>query len=217
MDTADIEKIYDQTNANGLAIATAAGEVVDNQLFVSGEGATKLAVALAKIFNGLAAVGRSVSAFVLNCSRGKFLAVPTGDHILILEVSPHQSLDEVMAGVRSVVGVSAPTPVAAAPAVTASQPIGEAAGGTPTTPAEHLWPDLRADLVKVMARVAPRNLAEKLIKEAEQSVTNGQSVTRLEQIFEIGRRATLSVPNPARRKLVEKELGLLATKYGLTG
>lgn len=213
MDTADIEKLYDQTNANGLAIASPHGEIIENQLFVDGDGAVKLASAYAQIFGGLASVGRMVSAFVLNCSKGKYVGVPSGDHILILEISANQSLDEVMAGLSSVVGVAGPaTAMPAASGGTTSH-----AEAAPTSQAATLWPELRADLVRVMSRVAPRNLAEKIIKEAEVSVTKGDAVTRMDQIFEIGRRATLNVPNPSRRKLVEKELGILATKYGLTG
>ncbi len=71
-------------------------------------------------------------------------------------------------------------------------------------------------LGKTMARVAPQNVAKKLVKDAQATVlgANGVPSTK-EQIIAIGQQAASLVPNAGRRKLVETELNLLAERFHL--
>ena len=79
-----------------------------------------------------------------------------------------------------------------------------------------IWNDFSGSLSKALARVAPQNLAKSLVSKASAKVLGGAAMpSSLDQIAAIGQIAVSSVPNAGRRKLVEKELQIIAKRLNL--
>lgn len=79
-----------------------------------------------------------------------------------------------------------------------------------------VWNEFSDSLSKALARVAPQNLAKSLVTKASAKVLGGAAMpSNLDQIAAIGQIAVSSVPNAGRRKLVDKELQIIAKRLNL--
>ena len=240
MDANDLEPFYNLDNINGVALAGRDGQVEENQLYVSVELAAEICSTFASIFLGLESSGRKARSFLVRTDRHQFLGIPLKQQVLVMQFDPGTPIDAALKESASIIGAEMEEPPMAATAVqepspanasttqpsaafyldptSSGQVTGPISGGaSPGNEFTPIWQEIHEDYVRAMGKVAPQNLARSLVKDAVRKVLDGRVFPEsLAEIYAIGQTVVLSVPNKGRRRLVEKEIQIIAQRHNLS-
>lgn len=215
---------YSLGNVEGLAFVNGDDVLEENQLLVSTEIAEALTRSFVSIFTGLKGSGRSCRGFLLKTSKYQFLGIPVPTGAVVLQLDPAQDVDEFFRQAGSIIGSSPGAPPVAPPLAQPARPGHTTSVVTSSVAVQaddgagvgDVWEEFSIALTKALGRVAPVNLAKKLVSNAASRVLGGALVpSSLGQIYAIGQVAISAVPNAGRRKLVEKELTIIAERLNL--
>ena len=224
MDSDIIDLIYQNDAVEGLAIFDENNQLVENQLSLTLNKVLAISATLHKLQKGITNAGRELRGFVIKSGSYLLLVCMSPDLLIILELSPGYSVNEVDSNVRSIIGGASPRtqqpaqqpaqpaqpaqPVAQQPAQPA-QPVAQ----QPAQPAASQMidgidlNDFKANLSKLLKTVAPGKLADTMISSAMADMGIDENAVQLpqQQATELGYSVIEKIPNKARRNIIKNE------------
>ena len=232
-----IDLIYQNEEVIGLAVFSREGTLIENQLSIDENSLTIVAKTIAHIAGGLGRANRILKGFMLKSDRLTLMISVFDDSILLLELSSPFSADKIEKNLRSLISGSTSLvgslPQAAQPSQPAQSPVmqvGAAAVAdepkklpviTPEAevalpPANLIsFPEYKSSIAKLMKRVAPGGVADKMIAEvlAAASVDmNSKDIDR-DLAIHLGEQIVAKIPNAGRRKMIAKEYHMLSQNF----
>ena len=230
-----IDLIYQNDEVEGVAVFTLDGEMVENQLDISEDAILVVSRTVASISYGFQKAGRTVKGFLLKSQELSLQICFIDGYILLMQLAEDFSANKIEQQIRSIfrsstVSMSIPSPPEALPSqpealplqpvAQPSQPVAQPSQPEtqpqPETPdvitADIIGlPDFLENLTKLLKRVSPSSVADKMIKDAfkqEGIDLNAKAITRDMAVY-MGDKAIAKIPNKARRKMIEREYHLL--------
>ena len=225
-----IDLIYQNESVEGVAIFNSAGELIENQLSYNEDSVTKIAQTMLGINQALTDADRFLKGFLIKSETTTLQICIFDDFLLIMALSDPHAADTLEKAVRSIFGKasssnSAPAHVipetsnqkTTTNTVQAEQVVQqEPQPVTPEPAGEEIVDGIKLDdykpkLMTLLKRVAPGNVAEKIINEAMTANAIGADTPTLTigQAITVGESAVSKIPNAGKRKLVNKEFQLL--------
>jgi len=232
MDTDIIDLIYQNEEVEGIAVFATNGEVIENQLALTEESVKTVSQHVADIAAGLDAAGRTLRGFILKSDSITYQICVFDHVILLLHLTGDYSANKVELSVRSIIGEVFNTPETAQP-----EPINTVSSGISQLPPiekqQSLQPetvqdvvaeptedqmgfaDFKLQLSKLIKRVAPSGVADKMINDTltEASIDPSSINIGKETAIELGNKVVAKIPNASRRKMIAKEFKMLSTKF----
>ena len=213
MDSDIIDLIYQNDAVEGLAIFDENNQLVENQLSLTLNKVLAISATLHKLQKGITNAGRELRGFVIKSGSYLLLVCMSPDLLIILELSPGYSVNEVDSNVRSIIGGASPrTQQPAQPA--AQQPLpAQPVAQQPAQPAASQMidgidlNDFKANLSKLLKTVAPGKLADTMISSAMADMGIDENAVQLpqQQATELGYSVIEKIPNKARRNIIKNE------------
>jgi len=244
MDEQTLDLIYDNAEVASVAVLNYSGNLLENHLPVLESELSVVIGTVFEIYNGFNTAGRQVLGFVLKSDRMTLLISFFEEAVVIIEVVGKCSLNALDKKLRSTLGslslapatrpvitsqitdaVNRVTPITrpitssvaqVTPAVTLAtvqQGIGKI---TPQGSGEVVDVSvLRTDLVKLLKKVAPGGLAEKMVNDAFALKSVDLESTSIDKLkaLEVGHEVVNKIPNKSRRKMIAKEFEVLAKSF----
>jgi len=207
MDLDLIDLVYRNDEVEGVAVATATGEIIENQLAVTGHSVQTIGNSIVAIAQGLAGAKRKLRGFLLRSETTTLQVCVFDDFIVFIQLSEPFSATKVEKSVRSIFGgVNQQTQTPAAAITEAAETQAEQAW---EPPADHIpIADFSDKLSTLLKRVAPSNVASKMISEgfnaAGVDISTTDTIAKQEAI-DIGSDIIEKIPNASRRKIIIKE------------
>ena len=216
MDSDIIDLIYQNDAVEGLAIFDENNQLVENQLSLTLNKVLAISATLHKLQKGITNAGRELRGFVIKSGSYLLLVCMSPDLLIILELSPGYSVNEVDSNVRSIIGGASPrTQQPAQPAQpVAQQPLpAQPVAQQPAQPAASQMidgidlNDFKANLSKLLKTVAPGKLADTMISSAMADMGIDENAVQLpqQQATELGYSVIEKIPNKARRNIIKNE------------
>ncbi len=232
-----IDLIYQNEEVIGLAVFSREGTLIENQLSIDENSLTIVAKTIAHIAGGLGRANRTLKGFMLKSDRLTLMISVFDDSILLLELSSPFSADKIEKNLRSLISGSTSLvgslPQAAQPSQPAQSPVMQVGASavadepkklpviTPEAevalpPANLIsFPEYKSSIAKLMKRVAPGGVADKMIAEvlAAASVDmNSKDIDR-DLAIHLGEQIVAKIPNAGRRKMIAKEYHMLSQNF----
>ena len=211
-----IDKIYDlATSVEGVAWFSSASQLDENQLSISEEAVSKIGSVLYEMRTGLAGAERALKGLLLKTEKRTIMNYFHGDSLVLLEVDVNAEIDSLYSSLKSHLGApptARPSLPKATPVQQTAQPVvADTAASAQSEEGPVSWPDLQKSLLTLFKKVAPAQLAKKLIATSGSAlgVTDATTGITLEQASQIALKASEEIPNAARRKMLQKEIKTL--------
>ena len=217
MDSDIIDLIYQNDAVEGLAIFDENNQLVENQLSLTLNKVLAISATLHKLQKGITNAGRELRGFVIKSGSYLLLVCMSPDLLIILELSPGYSVNEVDSNVRSIIGGASPR--TQQPAQQPAQPVAQQplpaqpVAQQPAQPAASQiidgidLNDFKANLSKLLKTVAPGKLADTMISSAMADMGIDENAVQLpqQQATELGYSVIEKIPNKARRNIIKNE------------
>ena len=213
-----IELFYQNDAVEGVAVFNADGSLVESQLALSEDAVKAFGPAFSQIKNDLGLAARKLLGFSIQVDSYLLHIICHGDSIYLLQLTQGCSVNEVYLHVRSLLGdtgAEEPAAVVPEPTVAAQEPAPEPVAVEPEIgPDDISWAQYHASLLAILKKVAPSNLASKMITESAASVgfDEASSHIHINTATVLGQSAVERIPNAGRRKIVAKEYALMISK-----
>lgn len=209
-----IEKIYEVDAVEGVAWFEKGGKLVENQLSISESQISQIGSILFRMRSDLSLAKRDLQGLVLRPGTQSFMCYMYGDSLVLLEVDSGSSLNEVYRSLKSRLGEGGNSESIAPPAQAEPAQV-EPAAESAVEEGEISWEEFQKSVMVSLKKVAPAQLAKKMITEcaAATGIPEGVQGINLGQATALATGVCEQVPNAARRKLVQKELQTLLSKY----
>ncbi len=212
MDLELIDLVYRNDEVEGVAIATATGEIIENQLAATGNSVQNIGSTIATIAQGLAQAKRKLRGFLLQSDTTILQVCVFEDFIVFIQLNEPFSATKVEKSVRSIFGgvnERAQTPQAAITEAAITKAAETEAAKAAEPPADHIALGSFADkLSTLLKRVAPSNVASKMIKDgfnaADVDIATTDTIAK-QKAIDIGATIIEKIPNASRRKIIIKE------------
>lgn len=220
-----IEKIYDVASVEGISWFSDNGELAENQLSISEAAVQKIGTALLGMRSNLSQVQRELKGLVLKSERQTFLNFFHGNNLLLVEIDASAKIDVVYQALKSQLGEPAPkkkTLPNLSAGVNVAQNIASQQAAAEPAPAQEVeeiaggisWTDFQKQLNVPLKKVAPAQLAKKIIKQSSGEVGIADTAAQItpEQASALAHAVSEKIPNAARREMLQKELTTLLAK-----
>lgn len=211
-----VDRIYDNAGIDGVACLQADGKLIESQLSISEDSVRVIADALIGMRQNLTGAYRDLKGLVFETENQRFISFFNDTVLLLIEVQKSAPVNETFEAIRSLFGdgVTAEAYSVESPAV--QQDVSQAnqvfeeeiEDGLPREECEKV-------LLGDLKRVASAQLAKKIVAEASHvfGIPDEQTVLSREQFASIAREASERIPNPARRRMLQKELKTQLAKH----
>lgn len=213
-----IEKIYDISAVEGVAWFENQATLSDNQLAISESAVMEIGRALYDLRANLKGADRHLKGLLLKTESQTFMSYIHGENLILLQLDILAEVDGVYTSLKSLLGDSSPE-VPQAYAIQTSHAVvhEKAATAEPIQDGSPIiaWHDFHASLLSCFKRVAPVQLAKKMLNDSanEVGVSADTVGVTIEQATAVALAASEKVPNEARRALIKKELQTILEKF----
>lgn len=224
MDDKIYDLIYENEEVESLALVSAQGDIIENQLPMTEDSLQLVSQTILKILAGLDSAGRHLRGFILKSENLTLQICSIDNVILLLELADPFSANTVDKNVRSILsGAQAVVPQQAAVPQALATP--QAQSPEPRTESQSVatanledqidFNNFRASLVKLLKRVAPGGIADKMVNDvlAAEGIQNTITFLDKHKAIEIGEKVVAKIPNAGRRKIIAKEYQTLAKSF----
>lgn len=212
-----IDILYEHETVEGLALFHDSGILIENQLAISELAVIQICACIIKIRRGLAEASREMKGFVIKNSKYILQVYMHGDLLILLQVKSILSAEKTYQTLQSQLGSAQTQSLNTAQKPRKSLRVVQDATITASYD-EALtidWTDFRNKLTKIIKRIAPSGIANKMINAAmqQEGLSEQQANVSFETAFTIGNSVVAKIPNASRRKLIEKEFATLTQQY----
>lgn len=218
-----IDQLYENEAVEGVAIFNEFGELTENQLALNELAVVQVCNCIRTLKSGLEGAGRNMKGFVLKTNKYLLQVICQGENLILLQLTPGYSINNTHTKIISQVGKSDSKPVLPGTTqgarndtatTTESREAQEvpAAADTPLI----AWDIFHGSLITLLKRVAPYAVAKKMVAIAalEEGVAEGEDQhIPMQTAFKIGQVVVDKIPNPSRRKMLQKEYDLMIKQY----
>lgn len=193
MNTEQLDHYYDIGDVEGIGLIDANGILREDQTVTAPALTAEIAQAFGNIHNSMKSVGRTCRHLVLRLGDYQYLSLEHQDGLILLQIRKGGNVQSVLHLAKDI-SVGDGVAVESAP--------------TPSS-----WSEFKPALLSALNKVAPSNLALKLVDQARDKSgcsapdepTDLQLPLLCESILEL-------VPNKARRNMLKRDLDLLLQK-----
>jgi len=227
MDEEIIDLIYQNEEVEGIAIFSPSGEVIENQLALTEDSVAVVSKTVANINTALDSADRRLKGFLLKSEKVRMQICILDDVILLLQLSEEFSANDLEKKIRSIMsGVNIKTPStpqlppdpvpqeARAQFITSVEPQNDTHTTTLDPKIEENqidFAEFKSKLTKLIKRVAPGGIAEKMINEAilSENIDSTTVFINKDAASALGEKVVAKIPNASRRKMIAKEYQIL--------
>lgn len=229
IDDQTLDLIYEVSGVGSLAIINHQGELYDNQLPILEDQLSAIITSVMTVHNDFLAAGRDVRGFTLKSESMTLMVAFFDNIVLIIEVLEPCSLNAMNGSLNSIFSRNV-SGVKSAPITTATlqtSPVTTAAAtGTATSATQSTaespagennidFATFKTSLTKILKKVAPANLAEKMITDTltVRGVDPSATLIDRKEAVKLGFEVISKIPNKKRKKLIENEFTLLSKTF----